>query len=164
MLFDITCLLIGMDYVFLSLKINNLIYIIGDDSMRTFYFVSEKPISLLTPRIPDNFLTEMGYEDSTVKRICVSTDIGKCLTALSYSLDGKIFYVYIIQSDKWMKPTLNQVPDAHLTDEHWVLEDAIPQLYCKIKVGNACENLEPLTYKYGDNVAELFRWNYKIIK
>lgn len=133
--------------------------------MRTFYFVSEKPIKSLTPRIPHNFLTENGYEDGETPRICVSTSIDKCLTALSYSLEGKYFYVYTIQTDNWIKPTIDQVPDVNITDEHWVLKTIDPKLHSKIKVTTTVDLNKPLVYRYGDNnTAELCKWNYIVIK
>lgn len=142
--------------------------------MKTFYFVSEKPVKLLTPRIPHNFLTENGYEDDVTKRICVSTSIDKCLIALSYSLQNKEFYVYKINEDKYTKPTVKQVPDVHLTDEHWIEHNIRPELYCKIKVDNAKEYYinsngdkipaDKLLYSYGKYTAELCEWNYNIIK
>lgn len=49
-------------------------------------------------------------------------------------MTGAIFYVHEIVSDNWVKPTKDQVPDAHITDEYWVLESVKPKKLYKIKV------------------------------
>lgn len=47
------------------------------------------------PRVPENFFTKNGYEDSKTKRVCFSTSIDGCLRGMSQNLTNKKFYVHI---------------------------------------------------------------------
>ena len=105
---------------------------------RSFFFLSFKNEdgNTLTPRIPDCDYTRLDLEDNTTNRVCVSTRIAGSISGIAGNQDmtGAIFYVHEIVSDNWVKPTKDQVPDAHITDEYWVLEPVKPKKLYKIKV------------------------------
>ena len=74
-------------------------------------------LTVLTPRIPEAAV--WGYEDTKQKRVCFSTSIKRCLTALS-DCDGQ-YYVYIpVNQHKAYSPTPTQVVDVSETNEKWI--------------------------------------------
>ncbi len=117
----------------------------------------------LQPRIPENFLTRNGYEDNKTKRVCFASSIDNALIAFSMALEGKELFVHIPKSKptKIKKPSINEVPDSKITGEIWVMEDVELECVGKIKVTEW--NGKEYTYKYGDNVAEMYGWKYKWI-
>ena len=132
------------------------------------YFISEKPLKTKTlePRIPSNFLTKHGYEDTAQPRVCFSNNVGKCLTALSSNVSGKNFYVYKpddVKKYKVFKPNEKAVPDSKITNELWVTEPVNLITVGKIKC-TGDDGSEGMKYKYGNNTAELYNWNYEWIK
>lgn len=131
---------------------------------KKLYFISDKDIKELIPRVPNNFFTKNGYEDSTTKRICFCTDVGKCLMALSQNVLGKEFNVYSpdgISKYKVFKPTLDQVPDSDITGELWIKENVKLTLIGRIKV-TSDDGKDGVKFTYGDNhQAELYGWNYE---
>lgn len=97
---------------------------------------------VVRPTIPK---TARPDEDHTIPRISVSTSIQGCITgigllgmfrrclsdnedAMSYAVDGLEVYPVIVLTFEFDKPlyrpTVDQVPDVDLTDEHWILDDA----------------------------------------
>lgn len=133
------------------------------------YFLSEHDDwdeSIIKPRIPNNFLTQRGYEDATIPRVCFSTFIDGCLRALSQNLKGKIFYVYQpVGKYEVIKPTLEQVPDRAVTRERWITKPV--ELHCigKIQVGEAKD--DGIKYVYGEDnehSAMLYDWEWEWIK
>ena len=132
------------------------------------YFISTKEnIKYLIPRIPDNFFTRNGYEDNKTPRVCFSTDIGKCLMALSNKCTGQKYYVYQpIGKYNVISPTKKQVPDVEITDEKWICEkvklSCIGKILC---IGDKGE--DGISYTYGHNneyKAELYEWNWEWIE
>ena len=132
------------------------------------YFISTKEnIKYLIPRIPDNFFTRNGYEDNKTPRVCFSTDIGKCLMALSNKCTGQKYYVYQpIGKYSVISPTKKQVPDVEITDEKWICEkvklSCIGKILC---IGDKGE--DGISYTYGHNneyKAELYEWNWEWIE
>lgn len=133
------------------------------------YFLSEHDDwdeSIINPRIPNNFLTQRGYEDATIPRVCFSTFIDGCLRALSQNLKGKIFYVYQpVGKYEVIKPTLEQVPDRAVTRERWITKPV--ELHCigKIQVGEA--KGDGIKYVYGEDnehSAMLYDWEWEWIE
>lgn len=130
------------------------------------YFISEKKLSTLTlePRIPDNFLTKNGYEDSETPRVSFAPSIDKCLAGLSQNLDDKTFYVYepvdISKCDVY-KPNEKAVPDSKITDELWITNPVELKPVKKIKItGN--RGSDGKNYIYGDHEATLYDdWTYE---
>lgn len=131
------------------------------NSLCLYYFISDKDdIKTLYPRIPDNFMTRNGYEDNITKRVCFSSSVGGCLTALSMNCENKEFYVYCpIGKYKIYRPTKKQVPDCKITGELWIKDKVNVKLLGKIICHEAFP--EPLRYKYGkNNYAELYKWKW----
>ena len=74
-------------------------------------------LTVLTPRIPEAAV--WGYEDKKQKRVCFSTSIKRCLTALS-DCNGQ-YYVYIpVNQHKAYSPTPTEVVDVSETNEKWI--------------------------------------------
>jgi len=129
----------------------------------TMYHVSQQNLDqqTLTPRIPNNFLVKNGYENSAMSRVSFTPDIGDSLMALSQNIKGQQFYVYKpINQEKYdvFKPNTRTVPDSGLTNELWIRKPVKLQLVGKITVGKALDN--PRSYKFGENTAEIYQWNY----
>ena len=74
-------------------------------------------LTVLTPRIPEAAV--WGYEDKKQKRVCFSTSIKRCLTALS-DCNGQ-YYVYVpVNQHKAYSPTPTEVVDVSETNEKWI--------------------------------------------
>lgn len=132
------------------------------------YFISTREnIKSLTPRIPDNFFTRKGYEDDKTPRVCFSTDIGKCLMALTMKCAGQKYYVYQPAGEyEVITPTKKQVPDVDITDEKWICEkvevECIGEILC---ISDKGEDGIPYTYGHKNEYkAELYEWNWKWVK
>jgi hypothetical protein len=71
----------------------------------------------LHPRVPHSAADD---EDKKTERICVAPTLLGCLKAIM--LRPQIYSIYqcYVPDPHWSKPTAAQVPDALLTDEHWV--------------------------------------------
>lgn len=136
-----------------------------------FYFISQHGDwneSVIHPRVPSNFMTKNGYEENKTPRVCFSTSIDSCLRALSQNVNGKEFYVYnpeISSKHTVYKPTQKEVPDAKVTNEHWILQPVT--LHCIGKIRVTGEKGNGIPYKYGDKnqyTAELYDWKWKWIE
>lgn len=136
-----------------------------------FYFISQHGDwneSVIHPRVPSNFMTKNGYEENKTPRVCFSTSIDGCLRALSQNVNGKEFYVYnpeISSKHTVYKPTQKEVPDAKVTNEHWILQPVT--LHCIGKIRVTGEKGNGIPYKYGDKnqyTAELYDWKWKWIE
>lgn len=131
------------------------------------YFISEKSeFSKLEPRVPDNYFTKHGFEDSDTKRVSFAPSVSKCLAGLSQNVEGKTFYVYSpdnIKSYKVYKPNSKAVPDSEITDELWITEPVKLKQVGKITItGNRGEAGK--SFSYGNHTAELYDdWIYKDI-
>jgi len=95
---------------------------------------SEEPLSVFKPRIPEN---RMSGENATTPRICLSSSLEGCLSATPWGghnlpTKGKseIFRVYEFDTNDILEGNLilpydlfsqNLVPDALVTEEHWVI-------------------------------------------
>lgn len=129
------------------------------------YFISEKEMDgkELKPRIPSNYLTKHGYEDSETSRICFTDDVGKCLTALSQNVKGKTFNVYEpddIKKYSVYKPNTKAVPDSDITGELWITEPVKLKNIGRITV-TGDDGKPGKRYKYGSKYAELYGWDYE---
>jgi hypothetical protein len=84
-----------------------------------YHLSTEKDIKTLTAQVPQTQL----FEDNHTKRVCFSTSIDKCLTALMGEIGT--YYVYIPKDENLEVyiPSTKQVFDSFLTDETWSLED-----------------------------------------
>lgn len=130
------------------------------------YFVSEKQLKnlVLTPRIPNNYLTNNGYEDNKTARVSFAPSVQKCLAGLSKNLNDKVLYVYMpknISKCSVYKPNTKAVPDSNITDELWITNPVELKEVSKIRItGNKGKNGK--AYKYGNKTAILFDdWTYE---
>lgn len=128
------------------------------------YFLSESNMDgkILLPRIPSNYMTKNGYEESKTPRVCFSTSIDGSLMGLSQNLKDKELYVHIPESEvNIYKPSIEQVPDCKLTGEVWVKNKVTIICIGKIKVIKD-KGLPGHRYMYGDGKsAELYDWDWK---
>lgn len=126
------------------------------------YHISDKklPSIKLNPRIPQNYMTNNGFEDNTTERVCVSKNIDGALKAMSMNLQGKQLHVYSldIPDSEVYKPTVKEVPDGFITKELWIKKPVVMKYEKSIDVGKAKD--KEFNYKYGDNVATLYGWNF----
>ena len=85
---------------------------------RNQFHLSPTPnLTILNPRVPETAIG--GYEDTKQKRVCFSTSIKRCLTALS-DCNGQ-YYVYIpVNQHKAYSPTPTEVVDVSETNEKWI--------------------------------------------
>ena len=82
-----------------------------------FHLSPTPNLTILNPRIPETAIG--GYEDTKQKRVCFSTSIKRCLTALS-DCNGQ-YYVYIpVNQHKAYSPTPTEVVDVSETNEKWI--------------------------------------------
>lgn len=130
-----------------------------------YYFVSESSdIKSMVPRIPDNYMTRHGYEDSKTPRVCFAPSINSCLMALSQKCTGMEFYVYIPDGNYDIyHPSVSQVPDVNITGEVWIKSKVRVKKIGKIKVIGD-KGLDGHPYRYGNKTAELYDWDWKWIE
>ena len=82
-----------------------------------FHLSPTPNLTILNPRVPETAIG--GYEDTKQKRVCFSTSIKRCLTALS-DCNGQ-YYVYIpVNQHKAYSPTPTEVVDVSETNEKWI--------------------------------------------
>lgn len=82
-----------------------------------FHLSPTPNLTILNPRVPETAMG--GYEDTKQKRVCFSTSIKRCLTALS-DCNGQ-YYVYIpVNQHKAYSPTPTEVVDVSETKEKWI--------------------------------------------
>ena len=121
------------------------------ESQRLFHVSTHHQIKKLIPKIPDNFYTKNDWENKTIKRISVSTDIDHCLLALGYNVinESKIFSVYEPKDYSKIKVLSNReiikkdyVSDAKQTKETWLLTPTEFKNIAKIKVLRASNKYE----------------------
>ena len=134
---------------------------------KKIYFLSTINMDdeLLQPRIPNNYFTKNGYEDNKTKRICFAPSIDKALMALSQKCNNMELYVHIPEDvdEKYIiKPNVKQVPDSKITGEIWITKPVALKCIGKIKVLGD-KGLDGHKFKYGNNVAELYDWDWKWI-
>ena len=127
------------------------------------YFISQENLDgkTLTPRVPKNYFTENGHEDNSTPRVCFTPDVGKNLSALSQNISDKQYNVYEpVNKHDVYKPNSIAVPDSKITNELWVKEPVLLKSVGKIKV-TGDDGKDGMVFKYGNNKAELYGWNYK---
>lgn len=141
-----------------SLKVNTSLYFISKDRL--------DESEIIHPRIPDDYMTQHGYEDNKTPRVCFSTSIDGCLTALGMNVSNQKFYVYHPISDaKVITPTEEQVPDASITKERWICEPVQLHYIGAIKaIDTNGPHDDGTPYRYGKNKefeARLYHWGWK---
>lgn len=130
------------------------------------YFISTSNMDgqTLQPRVPKNFFTEHGFEDSKIPRVCFAPSIDKCLAALSQNVDGITFIVHepIKTPNQLWKPNNKAVPDSDITSEFWVTEN-VPVKAVETITVTGIRGEAGKRFKYGNNYAELYDdWTYEI--
>ena len=82
-----------------------------------FHLSPTPNLTILNPRVPETAIG--GYEDTKQKRVCFSTSIKRCLTALT-DCNGQ-YYVYVpVNQHKAYSPTSIEVVDVSETNEKWI--------------------------------------------
>lgn len=139
--------------------------------LKLFFISSEGNLheTEMTPRIPENYMTENGYEDNKTPRISFSTSIDGCLMALGKNVSNQVFYVYQpVGKYKVITPTIDQVPDVKITKERWICEPVNLVRVGKIRAideNGPHDDGIPYTYgKNGEHEARLYHWGWKWIK
>jgi len=143
------------------------------------FHISNNIIKILMPKIPDNFYTKMGWENSTIKRASVAPDIDHCILALGYNKineGSKIYRVYEPEDYSKIKVMTNAeivrrglVPDADVMKENWLLTPTRVKEIAKIKVLRPSNKYETVPYgPEGRETEEKYRrayyWEWKIIE
>lgn len=144
----------------------------NDYVMRNLFFISKDgdyDETIVQPRIPDNYMTQNGFEDNKTPRVCFSTSIDGCLMGLGQNITNKEFYVYHpVGKHKVITPTEEQVPDVKITKERWICEPVELTCIGKIKAIDVNGPKDDgIPYRYGKNKeheARLYSWGYKWIQ
>lgn len=127
------------------------------------YFISEHNMDgeTLIPRVPQNYFTKNGYEDSKTNRVSFAPSVDKALMGLSQNVTGKKFYVHEPAGKHDIyKPNLKAVPDAGVTGELWIKDPVKLKKVGEISVTG--DSGKPgKKFKYGNNSAELYEFNYE---
>lgn len=136
------------------------------ESSNNAYFISTSNMNskILKPKVPNNFFTKNGYEDSKTKRICFAPSIDQCLMGMSYNCTGKEFYIHIPDGDvSFITPSQKDAPDSKITGEIWATNDVKLKCIGKIKVLKD-KGTSGKRFTYGNNkTAELYEWDWKWI-
>ena len=103
------------------------------------------------PRIPIN---RLNTEDGTIPRVCVSSSIPGCLTAMPKYRVGYIVHVYKVESDQYLQPSTSLLPDVPFTGEFWILEPVKLKKFMTILIQSHTKHsvngidLDTYTYRY----------------
>ena len=82
-----------------------------------FHLSPTHNLTIINPRVQETAIG--GDEDTKQKRVCFSTSIKRCLTALS-DCNGQ-YYVYVpVNQHKAYSPTPTEVVDVSETNEKWI--------------------------------------------
>lgn len=128
---------------------------------KLFHISNKGNLNILYPKIPNNYFTSIGYERNDIARISFSTSIYGCLRGLSNNIQNKKYFVYTpIGEYKIITPKKSEVPDIKYTDEKWILEPVRVKCIGQIIVSYPQKN-HPLNYRYGQQNATLYGWNYR---
>lgn len=130
-------------------------------------FISKEDMSgkKLEPRVPSNYFTKNGYEDSDTPRVSFAKGIDECLMGLSQNVSGQVFNVYEPANRSKLsiyKPNTKAVPDSNITGELWVTDPVELKLVGRIKcIGDDGKPGKP--FIYGNQTAELYGWKWEWI-
>lgn len=117
----------------------------------------------LYPRIPSNFLVKNGYENGKTERVCFAKSIDGSLRGMSQNLKGVELYVHVPDGQyNIYTPNIKEVPDSKITGEVWIKEPVKLRCIGKIKVIKD-KGEDGIPYKYGNNTAELYDWEWRWI-
>lgn len=141
-----------------SLKVNTSLYFISKERL--------DEAEVIHPHIPDNYMTQHGYEDNKTPRVCFSTSIDGCLMGLGKNVSNQVFYVYQpVGKYKVITPTIDQVPDVKITKERWICEPVKLIRVGKIRAidenGPHDDGIPYVYGKNGEHEARLYHWGWK---
>lgn len=131
------------------------------------YFVTDKYFGKeteLEPRVPSNYFTRQGYENSKTPRICLANSIDDCLIGLAKNISGQVLNVYRPVGEFSVKiPTEEECPGTSLYNEFWITSKCKFIYDQTIIVGFSRE--KPMYYTYIDKNGEsrkaaLYKWNW----
>ena len=146
--------------------------IFADNLNKQLYHISFKNDleGVWQPKTPEGGGARTDSSEPETRRICVSPTIEQCFQAIypnisQYFEDKNYpymdFYVYkpqLVGTEEIITPEgLTEhrwVPDAYLTDEHWILDPTFMQLYSKIRIKNTNKNKWIEFHPYNDNSEE----------
>ena len=102
-----------------------------------FHISKDPNLNHLTPKIPEQ--AEIGFEDTTIPRVCCCSSIDKCLIAMCGVCNNEKLYVYKlnITDDKIVytpRKVKKYVTDASFTKEHWILDQVDVQKLGTIEI------------------------------
>ena len=131
-------------------------------ALRAFH-VSNNPIKVLIPKVPDNFYTKMGYEDGTIAR---NNKVNE---------GSRIYRVYEPKDYSKIQIKTNQeiirrklVPDAKQTKEFWLMSRTPVKEIAKIKVIRMADKYVTVPHGPKPNSPARERrayfWHWKVIE
>lgn len=135
-----------------------------------FKHISRRKLNVLSPNIPkNNWYIDNGIENNTIKRLCCSTTVDNCLTALGDLItEGDILYVYEFNSpnEQILSPKElykhRYVPFVKHTNEYWVLDTVYVFTVRTIRVLNKHSSKIVREKHNGKYIMrELITWNWK---
>jgi hypothetical protein len=142
--------------------------IFADELDKVLYHISFKKDleGMWEPKTPAGGGSRTGMSEPDTPRICVSPTIEQCFQAIYPNISKYFeekdyphmnFYVYVAQvvgTEEIIEPKdltkQRLVPDAHLTDEHWILDPTFMQLHSKIRIKNTNDNKWLKFHPYDD--------------
>lgn len=99
---------------------------------KSMVHVSFDPVMHFVPRVPEQRIEGIYSEDSSTKRICIAPTVLRALQSIPQSalvlqymqwLElPLVIHAYYLTGD-FYKPSVEEVPDAPLTQEHWLLKE-----------------------------------------
>lgn len=117
---------------------------------------------MVTPWIPDNYMTRNGFEDNKTKRIPVSESIRGAIRALPLKKPGMRLWVNVVDvpDNEIYYPTEEQVPDSCITYERWLLKPVRFEAQMQI-ILTGDSGYDGLSYNYGDGLSAcLYDWDW----
>jgi len=128
---------------------------------------------IIEPRIPNNFMVKLGYEDNAIPKISFAPSVQNCILGIGFNKikeGSKIYYVLepsdytkikIISNKELVEKSLT--PDAKITKEVWVTNHCLLKCTSKIKITNTTNKYETV-YFNGKEITKQYYWNYKILE
>lgn len=120
----------------------------------------------IDPVVPDNFMTRHGFENGEVPRICFAPSIDLAIIALGMNCGGMDSYVYVPEVIPYktylIRPGSDEVPDADITHEVWLIKPTVLHCIGKIRIGDTFCSAG--TYLLDGQPHQLWFWNYRWIE
>ena len=127
---------------------------------------------IIEPRIPNNFMTKLGYEDNPIPRISFAPSIQNCILGIGFNKikeGNKIYYVLEPADYKSIKIIYNKelveknlTPDAQITKEVWVTNDCLLKYSGTIRITTPTKKHETVYFR-GKEITKQYYWNYKVL-